>query len=172
MEPGVRYELAATTNVRSGRSADPLSQAPVPTINVLQQTAQARGRQEMLGTTDTLGERPSASPVVNPNGKRTQGLGRTRFRFTLLLSPFHPRFPSCAPPVEFHVEGARPDLRNEQKSGRYVRMPFACGQLKSTIYFCNLTAPPPIPSFSDWRPTSSRARQPPGGQSSMSQIFG
>ena len=65
----LRYELVAKAPVRSGSSADPLAQAPVPIINPLQQLHAGRSHyQEQLATTDTLGERPNASPRVNPKG--------------------------------------------------------------------------------------------------------
>jgi len=105
----MRYELAPKVPIRSGSSADPLAQVPVPTVNPHQQLWQSRTYyQDKLATTDTLGERPNPSPNVNPD--------------------------------EFVVNGPRPSPSNrDQKGGR----------------------------FSEWRPASSRTRQPPGGASSI-----
>ena len=187
-DPSSRYELAATTSVRSGRSADPLGQAPVPTVNALQQSAAGRRRQEMLATTDTLGERPSASPAINPGGERgAVALARTTTTTTTLMraashlcSPF---VVARRPQNTLFKAHARTSARSSGLDGTAAvrgatRLAPVCiaapWRLTCCFYFpsCLLSFPLPCYSFADWRPTSSRARQPPGGQSNMSQIFG
>lgn len=67
--PNARFDLVAAAPVRSGSSTDPLGQVPVPTLNRQQQVTQARGARLEKTSLDTLGERPTASPLVNPAGE-------------------------------------------------------------------------------------------------------